>query len=133
MASCFHHLKYADGQRLLCDCVCVHMFLCEHVCVHTHQSQKSMCGPQLLIILCSEPVSLTLDLSDSSRLATQQVLEDLHVLVCPCDELVGHIATNGYFFLNLDSGRIKACLHACIPSTLSTEPFPQLKQCFFKH
>lgn len=73
-----------------------------------------MCGPQLLIILCSEPVSLTLDLSDSSRLATQQVLEDLHVLVCPCDELVGHIATDGYFFFKFrfwENKSMSSCLH----------------------
>lgn len=98
MASCFHHLKYADGQRLLCVCVCVHMFLCEHMCVHTRQSQKSMCGPQLLIILCSEPVSLSLDLSDSSRLATQQVLGDLHVLVSPVMSWWGILPQMAIFF-----------------------------------
>lgn len=106
--------------NVCCVCVCVHMFLC----AHTRQSQKSMCVLQLLIILCSEPVSWTVDLIDSSTIATQQVLGDPYVWVFPCDENTGTYCHKWLFFLNLDSRRIKACLHVCIPSTSPTEHFP---------
>lgn len=112
--------------NVCCVFVSVYTGFCVSTCVraHTHQSQKSMWVLQLLIILCSEPVSLTLDLRDPSRLATQQVLGGLHVWVLPCDENTGTYCHKWLFFFNLDSRRIKACLHVSKPSTSPTEHFP---------
>lgn len=114
----------------VCLCLCMHVSVWAPVCSCMSKPEVSVCSSIAHhLMFWAWPWSFV----NSPRLATQQVLGDTFDLVFTCDEMTGLCCYKWLLYFSLDSRGRKAGLHACIPSTLPSEPSPQPDQCFFKH